>query len=100
MSKVQVQVMYPQSKEFDWGYYISKHMAMVEEKMDVLSWTVLEGIESITPPTYQAIASMIFENNDSFKNSFAAVGEEMLADIPKYTDATPIIQVSEFRSSV
>ena|SRR5690554_2175910 len=98
MSKVLVQVMYPQSEKFDWDYYISHHMALVEEKMDLVSWTVLEGIEAITPPTYQAIASMIFKDSETFEKSFAKVGEEMLADIPKYTDATPIIQVSKFRS--
>ncbi|GAB3383519.1 EthD family reductase [Spongiibacter taiwanensis] len=95
MNKIAVQVMYPQSEKFDWEYYIPVHMGMVQEKMKPLKWFVMKGAEGIIPPTYQAIAFMVFENQANWEAIFAQTSAELLADIPMYTDAQPTIQVSE-----
>jgi uncharacterized protein (TIGR02118 family) len=32
---------------------------------------------------------------DAFQNGFGPHAQEILADIPNYTDATPVVQISE-----
>lgn len=95
MNKVSVQVMYPQSKKFDWNYYLSVHMSMVEEHLNPTSWFVMKGCEGMIPKTYQAIAFMTFNDQQAWETAFTKVGELLQTDIPKYTDAIPIIQVSD-----
>ena len=95
MNKIAVQVMYPKSEKFNWEYYIPVHMRMVEEKMAPLNWFVMKGAEGVIPPTYQAIAFMVFEHQSQWEEAFAKTSAELLADIPMYTDAQPVIQVSE-----
>lgn len=99
MAKIQVQVMYPKGGKFDWDYYLSVHMPMVGRDMDLLNWSVLSGIEDGVPSTYVAIAVLQFADRDTFLKSFGAVGPQLQADIPNYTDVTPTIQVSEIRAS-
>lgn len=99
MAKIAVQVLYPKSDKFDWEYYIPMHMGMVEEQMAPLSWFVMRGVDGLIPPTYQAIACMMFESQPEWEAIFAKTSEALLADIPMYTDARPIIQVSEIVAS-
>lgn len=95
MNKIAVQVMYPKSEKFDWDYYIPVHMGMVEERMKPLKWFVMKGTGGMIPATYQAIACMVFEDQAGWEAVFAQTSADLLADIPMYTDAQPIIQVSE-----
>ena len=94
MSKTIVQVMYPVGGEFDWDYYLKVHMPMVEENLDLTSWSVLRGSDAAIPATYQAIAFMTFESEEKWAASFAKVAPKLLEDIPKYTNVTPTVQVS------
>lgn len=96
MAKLIVHVMYPPSERFDWAYYKSTHMPMVGKEFDLLHWSVAKGIDSVVPATYQAIATLIFESRDDWEASFARMGQKLLADIPNYTDAQPVVQVTEF----
>lgn len=99
MAQVIVHVMYPASKHFDWDYYTSTHMTMVGREMDLLHWTAAKGIDAAVPPTYQAIATLVFESREKWLQSFEKAGPNLLADIPNYTDAQPILQVTEFQDS-
>ena len=99
MPQVIVHVMYPPSSRFDWDYYKSTHMTMVAREFDLISWSVAKGIDSVVPSTYQAIATLVFASRSVFEASFAKVAPQLLADIPKYTDAQPVVQVTELRDS-
>jgi uncharacterized protein (TIGR02118 family) len=99
MPQVIVQVMYPPSSRFDWDYYKSTHMIMAGKEFDLVSWEVAKGIDSVLPSTYQAIATLVFASREVFEASFARVAPKLLADIPTYTDAQPVIQVTEFQGS-
>ncbi len=94
MSKTVVQVMYPTGGSFNWDYYLSVHMPMAGKELDLISWSVMRGIDAGAPVTYQAIAALTFESAEIWEKSFARVGPALLADIPNYTSVTPTIQVS------
>ena len=38
---------------------------------------------------------MEFDSVEGFGAGFAANAKEILGDVPKYTDATPVVQVAE-----
>lgn len=44
-----------------------------------------------------AMAHFLFDSAESFFASFNENGAELTADIPNYTDAQPIIQISEVK---
>lgn len=48
------------------------------------------------PPPYAAIGYVIFKTLDQFQSAFAKVGEELVADVPHYTNIPPVIQISKF----
>ena len=90
---------------FDMDYYMTTHMPMVERLMrpkGMLGWSVDTGVEGILPamlPDFQAQAQMIFENLSDFQAALAAESAALLADIPKFTDIQPRIQVSSIAAA-
>ena len=57
-----------------------------------------DGLGSIMPgkpAPYAAIGYLLFENMEDFQKGLTAHGAEIMADIPKYTDLQPVIQISE-----
>ncbi len=49
------------------------------------------------PATYQVMAHLTFDSVDDFQAAFGPHTDEIMGDIPNYTDLTPIIQVSEVK---
>ena len=101
---IRVAVMYPQSegKSFNLDYYMNKHMKLVNEKLGPLGLVSSEvdaGISGMgdSPPPYFAIGYLIFETVEKFQAAFDKVGDELLADIPNYTDTEPVVQISDFQ---
>ncbi|MDH0639311.1 MULTISPECIES: EthD family reductase [Pseudomonas] len=92
---INVQIMYPAGGSFDWDYYIGTHMPMAERELRPVEWSVFRGTNAGIPLTYVAVASIIFTDTEAWEAAFARAGAELLADIPNYTDITPILQVSE-----
>jgi uncharacterized protein (TIGR02118 family) len=48
-----------------------------------------------TPPTYIGMCHIFSDSVETFQKGFGPHTEEIMADIPKYTDVTPILQISE-----
>ena len=99
---IKVTVLYPngEGKTFDMDYYTNKHVPMVQSLFgDSLKAVAIDkGIASGTPDTpvpYLAIGYLYFETISAFQNSMAPNAEKIMADIPKYTNIQPVIQVSE-----
>jgi len=98
---IKVSVLYPNSAgaRFDMAYYTSKHMPMVQKKVTTCKGIAAEqGIAGGTPgsqPTYIAIGHLLFDSVAAFQSGFGPHAEEILADIPNYTNTQPVIQVSE-----
>jgi uncharacterized protein (TIGR02118 family) len=105
---IKVTVLYPNSgpnnsaARFDMGYYTSKHMPMVQKKCGpackgIAAELGIGGGEPGSKPTYIAIGHLTFESVDAFQKAFGPVAQEILADIPNYTNTTPVIQISEIK---
>ncbi len=101
---IRITVLYPNSdgSKFDMGYYTSKHMPMVKQKCGAACKSIaadfgLNGGQPGAKAPYLAIGYLTFDSVDSFQKAFGPHANEILADIPNYTNAQPIIQVSEIK---
>ncbi|MGA8401931.1 MAG: EthD family reductase [Stellaceae bacterium] len=101
---IKVSVLYPSdpSRKFDMGYYLSKHMPLVQQKLGAAckSMAVEQGVSGAMPgsqPAYVAMGHMYFDTLEAFQKAFSPVADALLADIPNYTDIQPVFQVSEVK---
>jgi uncharacterized protein (TIGR02118 family) len=98
---VKVTIFYPNSPgaRFDMKYYTTRHMPMVKEKVSTCKGIAAEqGLAGGTPgsaPTYIAIGHLLFDSVEAFQTAFAPHASEILADVPNYTNAQPVIQINE-----
>jgi uncharacterized protein (TIGR02118 family) len=98
---IRVSVLYPNSAgaRFDMAYYTSKHMPMVQKKVSTCKGIAAEkGVAGGAPgsqPTYIAAGYLLFDSVEAFQSGFGPHAQEILADIPNYTNTQPVIQISE-----
>ena len=99
---IKVSVFYPNGAgtTFDWDYYLSKHMPMVQAKLGPAcrKAEVDHGVGGGQPgssPTFVAVCHLHFDSVDAFQEAFGAHGDAIVADIPNYTNVQPIVQVNE-----
>ena len=97
-----VTVMYPStgSTRFDETYYMQTHIPLVRQRWQTLGLTdvkVLRGVPGPdgAKPTYIILALLTFGSMDQFKDAAAQHGAEIFADIPKFTDAAPVLQFND-----
>jgi uncharacterized protein (TIGR02118 family) len=102
---IKVSVLYPNSPSanFDMTYYLKSHMPMVRTRLGAaLKGTAVEqGLGGATPgapPAYVAMGHLYFDSVDAFQQAFAQHGQEIVSDVPNYTNTQPTIQVSEVKS--
>lgn len=95
--------MYPNKPgaKFDYDYYVNKHMPMVKEKLAALgakglgAEKGLSGMEPGSPAPYVAVGYVQFDSVADFQKAMAAKGQEIMADIPNYTDIEPQVQIGQ-----
>ena len=94
-----VMVMYPDagSSKFDLDYYMASHIPLVRKLWSPLGLSDIQVLRGApgpdgAGPTYTAIALLTFTSMDAFGAAAGAHGTEIFADIPHFTDATPVIQ--------
>ncbi|MEM9649946.1 MAG: EthD family reductase [Bacteroidota bacterium] len=99
---VKVTIMYPNGdgKTFDMDYYSNKHMPMVANLLgDSLKLLEIDkGMGGRTPDDpmpYLAIGYLYFDQLSAYQNSFGPHAQQIVGDIPNYTNTQPIIQISE-----
>jgi uncharacterized protein (TIGR02118 family) len=98
---IKVSVMYPNGPEarFDEAYYRDYHMPMVKKLMgDYCKYYTVDRALSGVPDSnlpYIAMGHLFCDSVDAFQAGFGPHSEEIMADIPKYTNQTPVIQFSE-----
>lgn len=99
---IKVSVFYPNEPgaRFDHAYYAQKHMPMVAEKMGdaCLRYTVDRGIAggaSDAPAPFVGMCHIYCDSVESFQGAFGPHAEEIMGDIPNYTDLSPVIQISD-----
>ncbi|TLZ03594.1 MAG: EthD family reductase [Gammaproteobacteria bacterium] len=99
-----VSVLYPNGPKarFDVDYYTRKHMPMVQQRLGTpLRRVVVEqgiaGGAPGAPPPFLAAAHLYFDSLEAFQGAFGPHAGEIMADIPNYTSAQPVIQIGEVR---
>jgi uncharacterized protein (TIGR02118 family) len=99
---IKVSVMYPNKPgaRFDHGYYRDRHMPLVKARMgeSCRYYTVDKGLAGGTPGAaapYVAMCHIYCESLETFQKGFGPHAQEIVGDIPNYTDLSPSIQISE-----
>lgn len=94
-------VLYRTGVEFDQGYYDTKHMQLVKDKLTPLGMQRYEvrkvlGTADGSTPSYQVIFSMYFDSMDAFQAAMQHPDLGLVAgDIPNFYKANPEILVGE-----
>ena len=55
------------------------------------------GTAPNSPAPYIAMGHLLFDSIEQFQEAFEAHAQALLADIPNYTNAQPVIQISEVK---
>lgn len=99
---------YPKKKgyEFDFSYYLSKHMPwsieLLSKAIGFKGVSVERGVDIEDPKiesSYVAMCHYYFETLNDFMNAFGPHAEELQGDIANYTNIEPIIQINEVQIS-
>jgi uncharacterized protein (TIGR02118 family) len=101
---IKVSVFYPagENKKFDMEYYCKRHMPLVQQTVGAAckSMAVEQGLAGGAPgapPTYAAMGHLYFESLAACEAAFLPHAQELLADVPNYTNIQPVIQISEVK---
>ena len=101
---IKVSVLYPNTAgtRFDIAYYCSTHMPLVKKLMGpaLKNMAVDHGLAGQlpnSPAPYHAIGHLFCDSLEAFQNSFGPHAATIMADIPNYTNAQPIIQISAIK---
>lgn len=99
---IKVTVMYPggEGKTFDMAYYKSTHMPLMQKLFGapMKFYTIEKGLKSGMPDTplpYEVIGCLYFENMEGYEAGMKAHTAEIRADIAKYTNIVPTVEISE-----
>jgi len=99
---IKVSVLYPNGpgNKFDHDYYSRVHMPMVQRRLGAPLQRIgvergVSGGEPGSAPPFLASGHLYFESVEVFQRAFAPHAGPIMADIPNYTNATPVIQISE-----
>ncbi|QNA88973.1 EthD family reductase [Massilia sp. Dwa41.01b] len=99
---IKVSVMYPNGPDarFDDTYYRDRHMPMVKELMgdSCKFYTVDRALPGGAPGAntpYIAMGHLYCDSLDAFQAGFGPHSKAIMADIPNYTNQTPVMQISE-----
>ena len=99
---IKISVMYPyaEGKTFNMEYYETKHMPMVAGFLgsNLVKYTIEKGLSSGIPNQplpYMAIGTFYVKSLSEYQAAIAPNRDAIRADFVNYTNASPIILVSE-----
>jgi uncharacterized protein (TIGR02118 family) len=99
---IKVSVMYPfaEGKTFNMEYYETKHMPMVAGYLgsNLVKYTIEKGVASGIPNQplpYMAIGTFYVKSLTDYQAAIGPNRDAIRADFANYTNAAPIILVSE-----
>ena len=79
--------------------YLDTHMPLVGERWSgvVRSMEVYRGLSGAggADAPYVTVASLKFDNVEAFQGALEAHAEEIMGDIPNFTNIDPIVQIEE-----
>ncbi|MDB5969245.1 MAG: ethyl tert-butyl ether degradation protein EthD [Hydrocarboniphaga sp.] len=98
---IKVSVMYPSGKDakFDIGYYTGTHMPLVQARLGAALKKIaveegLAGGAPGAPPPYAAFGHLYFDSVEAFQAAFGPHANEIMGDLPNFTNIQPTIQIS------
>jgi uncharacterized protein (TIGR02118 family) len=101
---IKVSILYPNQSgtKFNVSYYVGHHMPMVQRLLgSALKGMLVEqgicGEKPGSPAPYIATGHLLFESLQAYQTSFAPDAKEIIADIPKYMNSEPLIQIGEVK---
>ena len=101
---IKVHILYPNNPgvRFDMPYYTDRHMPMVAARIGAActGFTVDAGLASGVPgqpAPYVAVGALLVTSVEAFGAAMAQHGAEIMGDVPNYTDAQPVIQISDVK---
>ena len=101
---IKVSVLYPNSADatFDMDYYCGTHVPLVVGLMgDALKAGAVDagiaGGAPGEPPAFLAMSHLTFESVEAFQAAFGPHADEILGDLPNFTNVQPQIQISEIK---
>ncbi len=101
---IKISVLYPNTEgaKFDMAYYCQTHMPLVKRLLSpaIKNMAVDQGIGGFGPGSsapFVAAGHLFFDSVEAFQTAFTPYMQEIMGDIPNYTNITPTIQVSEIK---
>jgi uncharacterized protein (TIGR02118 family) len=98
---IRVGILYPNTpgSTFDVDYYRDRHLTLVRElltpELTGIELDVgLAGAKGAAP--FHAIGYLSFESMEAFQQAFARASAQLGADVPKYTNVEPTLQISSY----
>lgn len=100
---IAVIVLYPNvpGSRFDIDYYVNRHLKLVRDRLDPMGLRALTITTEAAldpaggPQAYRLMADLRFDTMEATRKALAAHGAETQADIPNFTDVTPVIMIGE-----
>lgn len=99
---ITITILYPNTTgaTFDEAYYLQKHIPMTRQLLaPALQGVRVElgrgGALPGSPAPYLALCHLDFASSTAFLVAFMPHAKVLQGDIPRYTNTTPVIQVSE-----
>jgi len=84
-----VTLLYPVGKKFDMNYYLTSHMPRAVKHMTPHGLTKWQVVQTAPDSDYSAICLLFFKDKKGADEAFATA-QDVLSDIPNYTDVHPI----------
>ena len=98
---IRVNVMYPKQDDgnFDYDYYLNTHMPLVGKRWadGLRGMEVYRGLSGAggTAESYVTVANLKFDSVEAFQQALEAHAQEIMGDIPNFTNINPVIQIEE-----
>jgi uncharacterized protein (TIGR02118 family) len=85
---------------FDVDYYVAKHIPLVKNRFGPFGLKdvrLMRGVATLNggTPTFEVIAELIFPSIQHLQDALGKHADEIIGDIPKFTDVQPTIQINE-----
>lgn len=101
MIKISVLYQNAPGAHFDMDYYCNTHMPLVQRLSGpaVRSVSAELGVSGggEAPAPYIAVGHLLFESLAAIQESFMPHVPKFMADVPNYTNAVPVLQISEVK---
>ena len=98
---IRVGILYPNTpgSNFDVDYYRAQHLKLARELLSPELTAIeldigLAGAKGAAP--YHAVGYLSFASMAAFQQAFARASAALGADVPKYTNVEPTLQISSY----